>query len=50
MPTEDTKAWSAMMIETGKIPDKDGYLHYNVKAIADPWKWMKDYRNNKEEE
>ena len=32
----DTEKWEEMMIETGKIPDKEGFYHYNPSAIEDP--------------
>jgi len=32
MPTDESK-WLEMMVESGQMPDENGYWHYNPKAI-----------------
>ena len=36
----DENDWKEMMIESGQMPDKNGYLHYNPEAIKNILKWM----------
>ena len=42
----DTEKWEEMMIETGKIQDKEGFYHYNPSAIEDPVGYV--YRKQKQ--
>lgn len=41
MPT-DEKCWKEIMVESGQMPDDNGYWHYNPQAIEDPYRWMLD--------
>ena len=39
MPADENR-WKEMMIESGQMPDDNGYWHYNPEAIEDIHKWM----------
>ena len=35
MPVDKNK-WREMMVESGRLPDENGYWHYNPQAIKNP--------------
>ena len=45
MPTDENR-WEEMMIESGRMPDDNGYWHYNPKALEDVHKWMLEKESN----